>query len=210
MIISRFGVRLIRLGKEHIELVRYWRNSDRIRNVMEYRAIISPEMQLQWFLSLHAANDFYFIIEHEAKLIGMIHISKTDWEDKNAQSGLFIWDENFIGSPVPVVASLNLLHLVFDIFQLEQIEAKVKNDNFAALSYNKLLGFQEPEDAPKSDFVNIFLTKNSFKKSESQILKHLDNYENEKFILQLFPEDVFVKELIDRHEALPKNFEVTS
>src|SRR5690606_5775369 len=100
MIISRFGVRLIRLGKEHIELVRYWRNSDRIRNVMEYRAIISPEMQLQWFLSLHAANDFYFIIEHEAKLIGMIHISKTDWEDKNAQSGLFIWDENFIGSPV--------------------------------------------------------------------------------------------------------------
>ncbi len=210
MIISRFGVRLIRLRKEHIELVRYWRNSDRIRNVMEYRAIISPEMQLQWFLSLDARNDFYFIIEHEAKLIGMIHISKIDWKDKNAQSGLFIWDENFIGSPVPVVASLNLLHLVFDIFQFEQIEAKVKNDNFAALSYNKLLGFQEPEDVPKSDFVNIFLTKNSFKKSELQILKHLDNYESEKFILQLYPEDVFVKELIDRHEALPKNFEVRS
>jgi RimJ/RimL family protein N-acetyltransferase len=175
MIISRYGVRLISISQEHLELIRYWRNSDKIRNVMEYREFITQKMQLKWFSSLDFLSDFYFVIEYHENLTGLIHVAKVDWKNKSAQSGLFVWEGMYQGSPVPVIASVNLLDTFFGFFNLEKIEAKVKHDNFVAISYNKFLGFEEIEPLEKKEFLNICLTKKNYGKVADNIKQHLED-----------------------------------
>jgi UDP-4-amino-4,6-dideoxy-N-acetyl-beta-L-altrosamine N-acetyltransferase len=137
MIISRYGVKLIRLKQEHLELIRYWRNSTKIRSVMEYQEFITQKMQLKWFSSLQFLHDFYFVIEYEGILVGLIHASDVNWKDRSAQSGLFIWEDSYHGSPVPIMASVNMLDVFFDVLDLMEFNAKVKHDNFNALTYNR-------------------------------------------------------------------------
>jgi RimJ/RimL family protein N-acetyltransferase len=175
MIISRHAVRLVRIGQEHLELIRYWRNSEKIRSVMEYREFITRPMQLKWFRSLSSLCDFYFIIEYKEQYIGLIHVARIDWKHKTAQSGLFVWDDAYIGTPVPVIASLNLLDTCYNWFGLEKIEAKVKHDNFVAISYNRFLGFEEVYSAEKKEFIQIFLTKEKYNRVVEDIRQHIDN-----------------------------------
>ena len=178
MIISRYGTNLIRIKPEHLELIRYWRNSDKIRRVMEFTDFITEKMQHNWFKELHPLNDFYFVIEYKGVLVGLIHIAKIDWQNRKAQSGLFIWEENFLGSPVPIMASLNLLDTFFNVFVINQIEAKVKHDNFVALTYNKFLGFEENGTANNKDFIKVSLYKEKYYSIENDIKSYLDQPNN--------------------------------
>jgi len=67
MELSKYGVKLHRLREEDIELVRTWRNSPLIRQYMEFRDEITPEMQKEWFLSINNNENYYFIIEYQQK-----------------------------------------------------------------------------------------------------------------------------------------------
>ncbi len=183
MIISRYGVNLISVKPEHLELIRYWRNHEKIKRVMEFTGFITEEMQLKWYRSLKAENDFYFIIEHQGVFVGLIHANNVQWNIKKSQSGLFIWDDNFLGSPIPVMASLNLLDTFFYIFNINEIEAKVKHDNFVALAYNKFLGFKEKGAALNKEFLLISLLRNDYQPTAEKIKEHLAD-SKEKIVLK--------------------------
>lgn len=43
MIVSRYGVKLIKLQQEHVELLRTWRNAEKISRFMEFRDHITPK-----------------------------------------------------------------------------------------------------------------------------------------------------------------------
>ncbi len=60
MIIKGFAVTLSRLTIDDIELVRQWRNSETVRQFMEFREEITPEMQIKWFKSIdNEINNYY-------------------------------------------------------------------------------------------------------------------------------------------------------
>ena len=68
--LTDYGVKLVQLTEDKIELVRQWRNSDKIKKYMEYRDYISPEMQQKWFNKIsNTTNDFFFIIIDCATLL---------------------------------------------------------------------------------------------------------------------------------------------
>jgi len=190
MIISRYGVKLIRVRREHLELIRYWRNTNKIRMVMEYQEFITQRMQRQWFNSLNFFSDFYFVIEFQENLVGLIHTSKVDWKNKTAQSGLFIWEDTCLGSPVPIMASVNLLDAFFDFFNLDSFEAKVKHDNFVALTYNKFLGFEEIKEEERKEFIHITLSNRDYAKNSAIIKNHFDDTDKSKLRIQLSNEDL--------------------
>jgi RimJ/RimL family protein N-acetyltransferase len=206
MIISRYGVKLIRLRREHLELIRYWRNSSKIRSVMEYQEFITQKMQSQWFNSLNLLNDFYFVIEYEGNLVGLIHASNVDWQQRTAQSGLFIWEDAYHGSPVPIMASVNLLDTFFDFFCLEELKAKVKHDNFIALTYNKFIGFEEIQPEQKKEFISIVLTKDNYANQSGIIKYHFDDNQLSKLNIQIKNEDLNKFEEADIKVALSPAF----
>ncbi|HWB64301.1 MAG TPA: GNAT family N-acetyltransferase, partial [Chitinophagales bacterium] len=141
MKISRYGITLERLKAPQAELVRQWRNDPKIARVMFYKGNITPEMQNEWFRGTDNEQNFFFIIHYKAEPVGLINISSIDWENKTAYTGLFIYNEKFWGSDVPVMASLAMLDVFFMLFNIQVVYAKVKGDNAVAHNYNTALGF---------------------------------------------------------------------
>lgn len=148
MILSGYGIILEPLNIETAELLRVWRNSPRILEQMEFRGIITPEMQTKWFDSLQRDKFDYFIIYMENTAIGMIHLSYIDKKKKEAEAGLFVGEERFSGTGVALGASILLLDYAFGELGLERVFAKVKSGNIAAEKYNTLLGFEKWEELP--------------------------------------------------------------
>lgn len=145
MKIVRYGIRLEKLNTKTAELVRQWRNDAKIKQHMFYTADISEEQQQQWFNSIDNADNFYFVIYTDNRPIGLINISDINWRSGTAQTGLFIYDDKYIGSDIPVRASLAMLDVFFLLLDLKKVHAKVKGDNRAAHAYNTSLGFTQTD-----------------------------------------------------------------
>ena len=141
MKITRYGITLERMRKQHTELVRHWRNDTKIARFMFYKGEITKAMQREWFDSIDNEQNFFFLIEHLDTPVGLINISSIDWENKTAYTGLFVYEDKFLGSDIPVMASLALLDVFFLIFDIQSVYAKVKGSNKTAHNYNSSLGF---------------------------------------------------------------------
>jgi len=119
---------------------------------MEYRDHITASMQKEWFNRINNINNFFFIIEYDDTPLGLINASNINWKDGIADTGLFVWEEKYINSPIPVLASLSMLDVFFKIFGLSKVTAKVKNDNVRAIKYNASLGFKLVDINKNADF----------------------------------------------------------
>ncbi len=161
MIIRKYGIVLRRLKQEHIEMVRVKRNTDAIREHMFFQEIITPEMQQAWFDSIYNIHHYYFIIEYNNKQIGMINGKKVDYKAKTSEGGIFIWDENYWNSFVPVIASVCMADVTFNAFGFEKTFAEVQKSNTQQVSYNQQMGYElvQNEDSERQLYV---LTRDRF------------------------------------------------
>jgi len=141
MKITRYGITLERLSESTIEIARQWRNDAKIARHMFYKGEITAEMQLEWFNSIDNEQNFFFLIYSNSQPVGIINISSIDWENKTAYTGLFIYDDQFLASDVPVRSSLAMLDVFFLLFDMQVVYAKVKGSNKVAHRYNTSLGF---------------------------------------------------------------------
>lgn len=166
MIANLRGVSLHKITVEDIEMLRLWRNDKKVAANMFYQKHISPQMQLQWFNSL-TNNDYYFIIKVKGEAVGLINLCNINHTKQDAQAGLFIYNENFWGTPAPVLASLMLLHFAFEEKKLEKVWAKVRPENKAALQYNKMLGFEKAKDNLQQ------LTRTNYQKTTALLIQKI-------------------------------------
>lgn len=171
MKLQKYGIALEKLTADKIELVRSWRNDPKISRSMFFTQHISPEMQRKWFASVDNENNFYFLISYHEKLLGMIHASEIDYAKKTAFSGLFIYDETYWGTDVPVRASLAMLDFFFAEKRIETFYAKTRIENKAAVHYNQLLGFQIERDIENQRGLLMKLTRESYERSAARLQK---------------------------------------
>lgn len=171
MQITGYGVTLVSLKQEQIEMVRQWRNADAIAKHMEYREHITAQMQQNWFDGLRPLNDWYFVIYYLNEPIGLIHASQIDWDTKTGDAGLFIADERYLGTHVSVLASLSMVDAVFHISDLQQLRAKVMLNNSVAAHYNQKLGFQLQPNQQGQPFQQYLLTKENYTTASEPLRK---------------------------------------
>ncbi len=154
-----------RLQEKDIELVREWRNSDDVRNFMNFREYITPEMQKKWFESINNFNNFYFIIHYKGRKVGLGNIKNVDWQERSGEAGVFVVDKNLLGSFLPVVGVLTMSSLVFDIFDFQKLYAQIRVDNKRAKKFNRVFGYKMlPGEETKESQMHV-LTKEDFYKS---------------------------------------------
>ena len=67
--IEKYGIRLRQVQESDIEQVRKWRNAPHVREAMEFRDKITPEMQAIWWQGLDPTCNFYYLIEQEGHAI---------------------------------------------------------------------------------------------------------------------------------------------
>lgn len=108
---------------------------------MFHQGSITPEMQLSWFHSINNPFNHFFLILIENEAIGLINASAIDREAGTAFTGLFIYEDRFLSTEVPVCASLCMLDFLFGPMNLKELYAKVRGNNSRAHQYNTSLGF---------------------------------------------------------------------
>ena len=163
MIVEQYGVKYTRVTEQDIELIRYWRNQPFIRDTMQFKEYITPEMQNKWFEKINNKYNYYFIIEADTKKIGLINCKDTDPNTRIAEGGIFIWDQNYWGTSIPVLASLTILECMYEVLNVSarSIVVVAKN-NTRALIFNKLLGYEIFEEYKNDLFYKLILTKEHY------------------------------------------------
>ena len=162
MIVEQYGLIYSRVTEQDLETLRYWRNQSFIRDTMQFRDYITPSMQKSWFQKINNKYNYYFIIQHNNKKIGLINC-KDSSENKVAEGGIFIWDKSYWGTSIPVFASLTMLQAVFKVFQSGEVSvATVACNNKQALDFNLKLGYLIKETTQDGKFYKLYLSKERF------------------------------------------------
>lgn len=173
MKINKYGITLNRLKEDDLELVRQARNA--VSKYMEYREYITPEMQKEWFESIDNIDNFYYIIEYNDEKVGLINTKEIERQPDNtfekSDSGIFMFDEKYFSSFIPVLASIILLEINFHIIKNKVVYAHMMRDNKNAFQYNKSLGFELCEGQENIENQKYILTKENFEKKSKQIVK---------------------------------------
>lgn len=142
LVLTGYGVTLRRLTHDKIEMLRQWRNDPKIQKYMLYRETISPEMQERWWQNINNENNYYFIIEYNGKEVGCTNIKDVDYEKKCGEPGIFIYDEEYLNSDVPMRASFCLGDFIWNTLHLDYQYIHVLKNNFRAIQYNKFFGYK--------------------------------------------------------------------
>ncbi|MCW5906264.1 MAG: GNAT family N-acetyltransferase [Chitinophagales bacterium] len=211
MKVTRYGVTLERLTAEKTEVVRQWRNDRKIMRFMFYQGEITPEMQREWFTSIDNEQNFFFLIYINSEPIGLINISSIDWENKTAYTGLFIYDDKYLGTDIPVSASLGMLDVFFLLFDVQLVYAKVKGSNKVAHRYNTSLGFTQTKKIELGLGYEYMLQKEIYLLETKQIRNAAIHLKGNKTTIELdnSPIDSWVKDKLAKAKPdVLKNLEV--
>ena len=130
-----------------------------MREMMEFREVISNHQQLEWYQNLDQKKDKYFVFATSSDLVGLIHLKNCT--NESAEAGLFVGNENYIGTGVAFYASLALLDLAFFEMQLKKVEAKVNKENINTIRYNSFFGFQQ-DTVLNESFIRMVLEKENY------------------------------------------------
>jgi RimJ/RimL family protein N-acetyltransferase len=163
MFIRKYGLVLKRLKEEDIEMVRQKRNSAEVSRFMVYREHITPEMQKAWFKSVDTIEHGYFVIIYNNDPVGLIHGKNNDYVKRTSEGGIFIWNENYIKTVIPSLASVIMNDWTFLLANFKATYAKVLLENKVSLAYNKMMGYVPCE--PLSDEKGVqwmILTRESY------------------------------------------------
>ena len=169
--ITKYGVTLRPLTHDKIEMVRQWRNDPKIQQYMEYREEITPEMQEKWFAKINESdNQFYFIIEVDGKDVGLINIKDIDYDKKEGEPGIFIWDDDYLESDVSYRSMFSMMDFVFNTLNLNKMVIHVLNDNPRAIKYNKSYGYKLSEGQESVYNQEYTLVKETYFKKRNRIV----------------------------------------
>ncbi len=172
IVLKQYGIELRRITKNDIELIRTWRNHPDIRSKMAYRKKISEAEQQKWYASIDNKYNYYFLIIVGGKKIGVINCKEVNEKDQYGEGGIFIWDEEYNGTPYPSFASLVLMDFIFNELQMGNLSfIRTLKSNKVARNYNKMLGYVLMPRQEKVDNQWYVLTKETFNKKAVNLKK---------------------------------------
>ncbi|MFT5021221.1 MAG: UDP-4-amino-4,6-dideoxy-N-acetyl-beta-L-altrosamine N-acetyltransferase [Polaribacter sp.] len=199
MRIERYGISLKTVSFEDLETVRNWRNSDLVRPYMFYRKIISPQEQENWFLKLDPLTNFYFIICHNDVQIGVCNIRDIDWEKGHCEGGVFVGEEKYFNSSVPIRAVLTACEYWFNFLAIEKVSISILMGNDVAVKFNRMLGAKEISNS--SGLISMTLSKDDFNTETATRRSQFNTrYHGGKKELQITAESELDRSVLQNHQ----------
>lgn len=140
--LNRFGIELRRMTEADKETVRLGRNKDFVRFNHVYRNIITLAEQEQWFREMNSRSHYVLIIVYHGRKVGTVIIRDIPDTLEDTTCGTFIWDEDFIGTKVPILSILTALDFFFHDVGVGRTESVVLKSNTPAIKMNTFFGFE--------------------------------------------------------------------
>jgi RimJ/RimL family protein N-acetyltransferase len=171
MRITKYGITLHLLKEADIEMVRQWRNDPSVVRNYEYREVITPEMQNEWFRSVNNNNNLYLIIEYEGQKIGVVNAKNIDYEKRTCESGIFIPDGKYSQTFLPGLVMIMTVELGFRMFGWDRGYAHVLKTNSAVKSMTTSFGYELCPGQENEENQLYFITKEKFEKKAAKLVK---------------------------------------
>lgn len=141
MYFKRLGLVFRWLDKTNFQFSRELRNKDFVKNNMVFKEEISASMHKHWFENLVLGKDYYFYIEKEGKKIGIINVK--DINNGCGELGIFLGDNVYLNSEIPILAALTLQEFAVEIIRLNTPYTKVLAIRSEVENFNISLGFKK-------------------------------------------------------------------
>lgn len=133
----------VNLNEEEKETVRRWRNHIEVRKWMYTDHEISKEEHEEFIESLKKdKKNFYYLVYEENKPVGVITLTRVDFNNRNAYFGIYANPEEKIHG-AGLVLEKSAIKLAFEIAGLHTLKLEVIEDNQRAISFYKRMGFVE-------------------------------------------------------------------
>lgn len=187
LILKQYGITLKRITKDDIELIRKWRNHPSIRKTMAYQKIISAKEQIEWFNRINNSLNYYFLIIVEDTAIGVINCKEVNLKDRYGEGGIFIWQAEYMKSPIPGIASIILINYIFNIIKIgNKSYIRILKNNEQAKRYNKSLGYSLIPAQNRNKNQWYILTREDFNAKREKLMRGARGYtqSNGKLIVE--------------------------
>lgn len=168
MLLKDFDITLKPLEKKDIEMVRKWRNSEKIKRYALNQNHISKDQQETWFASLAQKEDEYFVIEQHETPLGLIWFNKRD---ERVETGFYIYDETKQNSLMPYKIVTLFHDYLFNTKGFKTLTCKIQHNNPRAVRFNLSLGYRE--NTSHNEYKRYTLSDEDYKKANTKILKLL-------------------------------------
>ncbi|WP_088013975.1 UDP-4-amino-4,6-dideoxy-N-acetyl-beta-L-altrosamine N-acetyltransferase [Gottfriedia acidiceleris] len=135
--------KLIDLEHENLNIVLTWRNSHRVRSVMNSDEIITIDQHYRWFaLFKNDQTKIAKLFLYKNKPIGFIQFTNINKKHGTCEWGFYIGEKTAPRGSGTVMGILTLDYL-FNVLKMRKLNAHVLDINFISLNYHKKLGFVE-------------------------------------------------------------------
>lgn len=163
------------LELDDIQLVRYWRNLDHVRNRMAITDYIARDEQRDWFGKIDEKLTKYFIYSLDSRDVGCVSITKINYADKTFEGGIFCGDALYLNHWVNIWACVKIYNYAFYQLDLDKSFATILNDNNPALSLNKSLGYVHLKDSD-CNVSRFILNRDNYTNSTKTIREYLRRF----------------------------------
>lgn len=154
---SREDFTLRPMSDNDLNLVRQWRNSERVRANMYTDHLITANEHQEWFSK--AKDDprsRYFVFEHKGTPVGVVNIVQIDDRNKKCYWGFYLGDTTAPKTSGPAMEYLALEYM-FNILKMRKVCCEVFVFNEPVIKLHKKFGFVE-----EGKFVGHVLKNNNY------------------------------------------------
>jgi hypothetical protein len=169
LILERFHLVLSRVERDDIEAIRQGRNAEHVRRMHVYQDEITPSQQEAWFARVDTEWNYFFVIHHKEKKVGVVYVSEFTPQMATSNCGVFIWDHDTLGTRVPLMAILTVLDFFFFDLEGGGTSSVVLRSNTAALRMNEFFGFRF-EEGPTNELVRVSMDRALYLEHRDRLL----------------------------------------
>lgn len=129
---------------EDTDLIVRWRNMDRVRKNFIYQKPFTREGHLQWMETKVASGEViqFILCETEGdRPIGSVYLRDIDPENRKAEYGIFIGEEDAAGKGYGTLAAKGAIAYARDVLKLHKLLLRVFEDNRGAVRSYEKAGF---------------------------------------------------------------------
>ena len=157
----------IDLSLDEKRLILDMRNNPKVSGKMLNSAKISLEDHLSFIDQLNDRNDvFYWLIKKDGQPIGSFNVKILDTEKSIIDTGVFVFNTESEMKMLVNMFDISLAYhrLIFEQFNVKQINGEVANENLFVKQMDSFIGYKETNSDDK--FTYIVLTESNFSKQD--------------------------------------------
>lgn len=169
---ARYGVVLKPIQQDQIEMVRQWRNTARIRELMLQQEPISKGQQARWFKTMYQdPTQVYFLVYFKSQPIGVASLTAIDTRARECEPGMYIFEETYQGNIIPFSVAFALNDIAFEVLELARLHGKIFQSNQASLRFHKACGYQVTDDA--GELIRLTLTPQQYMPARQKLMRFM-------------------------------------